>query len=211
MNLFEEYMKCRKGGARAIEAHRATKHKAAEMWRKELRGWDFNIRMIVSNMTKRHRKTWVQQLPSGYVLMVLASYDYDVDQLDGLCKVEHHRYKEHKDQTVISHRDGSYWISTNDGYALVEFDDGGIETGWYRKQGYAKQPAIERAIESRKSMVEWIEDYVQGNVSYGAFEVRILRPDDYDDHGEGAPIVCDAGPLGGVECDDDEHLLSTLN
>ena len=105
---------------------------------------------------------------------------------------------------MVSHKNGTYWINTNDGYALVELEDGGIETGWYRKQGMAKQPAIERAIESHKKMVDWIEDYVQGNVSYGCFEVRILRPDEYEDQGEDATPVCDAGPLveledGGIE------------
>jgi hypothetical protein len=60
-------------------------------------------------------------------------------------------------------------------------------------------------------MVDWIENYVQGNVSYGCFEVRIVRPDDYEDQDVSAPIVCDAGPLGGVECDDEYYLLSTLN
>lgn len=212
MNLFEEYKKVRsKYDTPAKEAHRMVSHKAAETWRKELRGWDFNVRTITSNMTDKHKKTWVHQLPSGHVLMVLASYDYDVDQLDGLCKVEHHNYRAHRDQEVVSHKDGTYWISTNAGYALVELDDGGIETGWYRKKGCAKQVAIERAIESRKNMVNWIENYVQGNVSYGCFEVRILRPDEYEDEGEDATPVCDAGPLGGVECDDDEYLLSTLN
>lgn len=212
MNLFEEYKKARaEYGLTAKEAHRSVSHKAAETWRKELRQWDFNVNMILSNMTENHKKVWVHQLPSGHVLMVLASYDYDVDQLDGLCKLEHHRYPTYEDQTVVSHKDGTYWISTNDGYARVELDDGGIETGWYRKKGMAKQPAIEQAIESRKKMVNWIEDYVQGNVTYGCFEVRVLRPDEYEDHGENAPIVCDAGPLGGVGCDDEECLLSTLN
>lgn len=212
MNLFEEYKKRRENyGLKASEAYRSVSHAAAATWRKELRQWDFNVNMILSNMTDKHEKAWVHQLPSGHVIMVLASYDYDVDQLDGLCKVEHHRYLTYKDQTVVSHKDGTYWINTNDGYALVKLEDGGIETGWYRKQGMAKQPAIERAIESRKKMVDWIENYVQGNVSYGCFEVRILRPDEYEDQGEDATPVCDAGPLCGVECDDEDYLLDTLN
>lgn len=212
MNLFNGYKKLReKYEMPAKDAYRSVSHAAAEAWRKELRQWDFNTRMILSNMTDKHGKAWVHQLPSGHVLMVLASYDYDVDQLDGLCKVEHHSYRTYKDQEVVSHKDGTYWISTNDGYALVELDDGGIETGWYRKKGMAKQPAIEQAIESRKKMVSWIEDYVQGNVSYGCFEVRILRPDEYEGNGTDATPVCEAGPLGGVECDDEEYLLSTLN
>ncbi len=212
MNLFEEYKKARAEHClTAKEAYRSVSHKAAETWRKELRQWDFNVRMILSNMTENHKKAWVHQLPSGHVLTVLASFDYDVDQLDGLCKVEHHRHKDYREQEVVSHKDGTYWIEAQDGYALVEMDDGGIETGWYRKKGMAKQPAIEQAIESRKKMVDWIEEYVRGHITYGCFEVRVLRPDDYEDHGENAPIVCDAGPLGGVECDDEEYLLSTLN
>ena len=212
MNLFKEYKKLReKYEMPAKDAYRSVSHAAAEAWRKELRQWDFNTRMILSNMTEKHSKVWVHQLPSGHVLMVLASYDYDVDQLDGLCKVEHHSYRTYEDQEVVSHKDGTYWISTSDGYAIVELEDGGIETEWYRKQGMAKQPAIERAIESRRKMIDWIEDYVQGNVIYGCFEVRILRPDEYEDHGEDATPVCEAGPLGGVECDDEEYLLDTLN
>ena len=162
-------------------------------------------------MADHHGKAWVHQLPSGHVLMVLASYDYDVDQLDGLCKVEHHRHKDYREQEVVSHKDGTYWIETQDGYALVELEDGGIETGWYRKKGMAKQPAIERAIEARKKMVNWIENYVQGNVCYGCFEVRILHPAEYEDHDAEAPPICEAGPLGGVDCDDEDCLLSTLN
>ena len=212
MNLFEEYKKLRsKYGMPAKEAYRSVSYKAAETWRKELRGWDFNLRMILSNMTDKHGKAWVHQLPSGHVLMVLASYDYDIDPLNGVCKVRHQDRCAYENQEVVSHKDGTYWISTNDGYALVELDDGGIETGWYRKKGMAKQPAIEQAIESRKKMVNWIEDYVQGNVSYGCFEVRILRPDEYEYHGTDATPVCEAGPLGGVECDDEEYLLDTLN
>lgn len=212
MNLFEEYKKLRAAhDMTAAQAYKSASHKAATLWKKELRGWDFNLRMILSNMTESHRKVWVHQLPSGFVLMVKASYDYDVDQLDGLCKVEHHTYREHRDQECVSHKDGTYWISTNDGYALVEMEDGGIETGWYRKRGMAKQPAIERAIEARKRQVAWIEDYVQGNCTYGCFEVCILRPDEYTDDGENATTVSYAGPLGGVECDDEEYLLDTLN
>jgi hypothetical protein len=212
MNLFEEYKKRREQyGMRAVDAYRSVSHAAAETWRKELRQWDFNVNMIRSNMTETHDKTWVHQLPSGHVLIVLASYDYDVDQLDGLCKVEHHRHKDYREQEVVSHKDGTYWIHTNDGYALVELDDGGIETAWYRKQGMAKQVAIETAIAARKKMVDWIENYVQGNVSYGCFEVRIVRPDEYSDDGENAETVSYAGPLGEVECDDEEYLLDTLN
>lgn len=213
MNLFKEYSELRrKHDMSAAEAHRVVKFKAAALWRKELRGWDFNLRMILSNMTDKHEKAWVHQLPSGHVIMVLASYDYDVDQLDGLCKVEHHRYLTYKDQTVVSHKDGTYWINTNDGYAIVELEDGGIETAWYRKKGMAKQPAVERAIEARKKMVSWIEDYVQGNCTYGCFEVAIYPPtsgdEDYDSDIEAVAI---AGPLGGVDCDDEEYLLDTLN
>ena len=212
MNLFDEYKKRRsEDGMTAAQAYKAASYKAAEAWRKELRGWYFNLRMIVSNMTEKHRKVWFHQAPSGFVITVKASFDYDVDQLDGMCRVEHHRHKEYRDQEVVSHKDGTYWIETQDGYALVELDDGGIETGWFRKQGYAKQPAIERAIESRKKMVSWIEDYVQGNRTYGCFEVCILRPDEYSDDGENAKTVSYAGPLGGVDCDDDEYLLETLN
>ena len=212
MNLFEEYKKLRsKYDMTAAQAYRSVSYKAAETWRKELRGWDFNVRMILSNMTEAHRKVWARQLPSGFVLMVKASYDYDVDRLDGLCKVEHHKYREYRDQECVSHEDGTYWISTNDGYALVEMEDGGIETGWYRKKGMAKQPAIERAIEARKKQVGGIEDYVQGNCAYGCFEVCILRPDEYEDDGEDATPVSYAGPLGGVDCDDEEYLLETLN
>lgn len=212
MNLFDEYKKLRwKYDLPAAQAHRSVKHKAAELWRKELRGWGFNVRMILSNMTDNHRKVWVHQAPSGFVIMVKASFDYDVDQLDGLCKVEHHRHKDYREQEVVSHKDGTYWIETRYGYALVEMDDGGIETGWWRKQGYAKQPAIEQAIESRKKMVDWIEKYVRGDIAYGCFEVRILRPDEYEDDGEAATPVSCAGPLSGVDCDDEEYLLETLN
>lgn len=211
MNLFEEYKKLRsKYDMPAKEAYRSVSHAAAEAWRKELRQWDFNVRMILSNMTENHKKAWVHQLPSGHVLMVLASYDYDVDQLDGLCKVEHHGYREYRDQECVSHEEGTYWISTNDGYALVEMEDGGIETGWYRKRGMAKQPAIERAIEARKKMVNWIEDYVQGNCTYGCFEIRIMPAGSEDDTGSDKPVAT-AGPLGGVDCDDEDYLLDTLN
>ena len=209
MNLFEEYKKLRAAhDMTAAQAYKSASHKAAEMWRKELRGWDFNLRMIFSNMTEIHRKVWVHQLPSGHLLMVKGSYDYSVDQLDGLCTVEHRRYKPNDDQVVVSHKDGTYWIDTSDGYALVELDDGGIETGWFRKQGAAKQVAVERAVESRRKMVDWIEDYVRGNRAYGCFEVLILPvgAEDEDD-----PPVGEAGPLGGVECDDEEYLLETLN
>ena len=209
MNLFEEYKKLRAAhDMTAAQAYKSASYKAAEMWRKELRGWDFNLRMIFSNMTESHRKVWVHQLPSGHLLMVKGSYDYDVDQLYGWCKVEHRRYKPNDDQVVVSHKDGTYWIDTSDGYALVELDDGGIETGWFRKQGAAKQVAVERAVESRRKMVDWIEDYVRGNRAYGCFEVLILPvgAEDEDD-----PPVGEAGPLGGVECDDEEYLLEALN
>lgn len=212
MNLFDEYKKLRAAhDMTAAQAYKSASHKAATLWKKELRGWDFNVRMILSNMTEKHRKVWFHQAPSGFVIMVKAGFDYDVDQLDGLCRVEHHRHKDYREQEVVSHKDGTYWVETQDGYALVEMDDGGIETGWWRKQGYAKQPAIERAIESRKKMVSWIEDYVQGNCTYGCFEVCILRPDEYSDDGENAEPVSYAGPLGSVECDDEEYLLETLN
>ena len=209
MNLFEEYKKLRsKYDMPAVQAHRSVKHAAAEMWRKELRGWDFDVRSIVANMNENQRRVWLHTLPSGHLLMVKGSYDYDVDQLDGLCKVEHHRHKDNSDQVVVSHKDGTYWISTSDGYAIVELEDGGIETEWYRKQGMAKQPAIERAIESRRKMIDWIEDYVQGNYSYGCFEVVILPVGSTN---EDDPPVGEAGPLGGVECDDEDYLLDTLN
>ena len=71
MNLFEEYKKLRAAhDMTAAQAYKSASHKAAEMWRKELRGWDFNLRMIFSNMTEIHRKVWVHQLPSGHLLMV---------------------------------------------------------------------------------------------------------------------------------------------
>ena len=213
MNLFKEYSELRrKHDMSAAEAHRVVKFKAAALWRKELRGWDFNLRMILSNMTEQHRKVWTKLLPSGYFIKVSAGYDYDVDQLDGMCTVEHHRSKDNREQEVISHEDGAYWVETNDGYAIVELEDGGIETGWYRKKGMAKQPAVERAIEARKKMVGWIEDYVQGNCTYACFEVAIYPPtsgdEDYDSDIEAVAI---AGPLGGVDCDDEEYLLDTLN
>lgn len=211
MNLFEEYKKLRAAhDMTAAQAYKSASHKAATLWKKELRGWDFNLRMILSNMTETHRKVWTKLLPSGHYLVVEASYDYDVDQLDGLCKVEHGAYREYRDQECVSHEDGTYWISTNDGYALVEMEDGGIETGWYRKKGMAKQPAIERAIEARKRQVAWIEDYVQGNCTYGCFEIRIMPVGSDDDTGSDKPVAT-AGSLGGVECDDEEYLLSTLN
>ena len=212
MNLFEEYKKLRAAhDMTAAQAYKSASRKAATLWKKELRGWDFNVRMITNNMTGDYRKVWVYQLPSGFVVMVKASYDDEADELDGLCTLEHKRYKEYRDCTVVSHRDGTYWIDTNDGYAIVEMEDGGIETGWWRKQGMAKQPAVERAIEARMEQVEWIEDYVRGNVAYGVFEVLILRPDEYEDRGEEATPVSYAGPLGGVEVDDEDYLLDTLN
>lgn len=209
MNLFDEYRKLReKYNMTAAQAYRSASHKAAELWRKELRGWDFIVREIIGNMNGETMKSvWWTALPSGNWVVVKASFDYDVDQLDGLCRVEHHRHKEYRDQEVVSHKDGTYWVETQDGYALVEMDDGGIETGWWRKQGYAKQPAIEKAIETRMKMVSWIEDYVQGNCTYGCFEVCIMTPEGSKDD---APISS-AGPFGGVEMDDEDYLLDTLN
>lgn len=154
MNLFNEYKKRRsEDNMTAAQAYKSASYKAAELWRKELRGWDFNIRMILSNMTETHRKVWVHQLPSGHVLMVLASYDYDgVDQLDWLCKLEHHRHKEYRDQEVVSHKDGTYWISTNVGTRSSSWRTAALRLGGTARRAW---PSSQLSSEPSRCARRW--------------------------------------------------------
>jgi hypothetical protein len=207
MNLFKEYKALRsKYNMRAEHAYNVVRSKAAQDWRVALRGWDFDLRGICSDMTSSHDTVWSHRLPSGHVLDVRASYDCDYNPLEGLCTVDLHNHKEYQNQWVVSHEEGTYWVETDREYALIELDDGGLCVDWYRKQGMSKQVAIETAIESRRAMVDWIEMCLKNDVAYGCIEVIIQR----DIGGVAAPFAF-AGPIGGVELGSgNEYLREAL-
>lgn len=210
MNLFEEYKALRtKYGMRAVDAKRSITHQAAVRWREALRGWDFDAAQISRQAGSKHEEVWRTQMPNGNWVSVEASYDTYNDGLDGLCELSYRVNDRYDGQEVISHADGEYIVWNNQEYVKVTHCDGGLETGWYRKNGYAKQPAILKAIENRKKQISWIEDYLQGNVNYVVLEVKIYPPE-YGDYDE-VESLASAGPLGGVEADEDEYLLDTLH
>ena len=216
MHSFDKYKELRKKyGMTAAHALRSLKHRAVHDWRVALRNWDFDVSNINRNTTQMHKEVWRHQMEDGNWVSVEASYDTDNDALDGLCEVSHKLPEKYKDQSVVSHDMGQYVVWTGSEYVVVTHNDGCLETAWYRHHGYAKQPALLAAIESRKKQIDWIEDYLQGNVNYVVLEVKIYPPEygDYDDDADDDEVesLASAGPLGGVEADEDEYLLDTLH
>lgn len=216
MNLFEEYMTLRrKHGLPASQALKGAKSRAVHQWKVALRGWDFNTEIIRTNMSDRETLLYRTQIGEGRELRVYGAYDRDSDLLDGYCTTSYrHTEDRHTNQMVISHEDGTYWVWTGSDWARARFSDR-LDTKHFRAQGYAKQPAFEKAVESRRSQVEYVERCLQGDVYVGFFKVVIAtcpgalaEDEDDDDAGE---VLAESDGCGGVEYEDDAYFLEFLN
>lgn len=171
--LYNMYMERRKAGYSSKEAVPSARYRLTERAKVALRGWDFDAELVLSR-TKENLAWASENTHYGYTVAVFSALDYDGDELDGICSTMargHARLDVQPGQRVVSHEDGKYVL----GDVVVQLEDHGPGTAYYRKKGMAKQPAIERCVEDQLRTLDWVEKYRNGDVYYVGLEVRIYE------------------------------------
>lgn len=212
MNLFARYKELRtKYGMGAKAAYGYVKAEAVTAWRRELRGWAFNPRVIFNNMSDRERTLYVKPIDGNRTVTVVGAYDQDYDTLDGYCRITS-RYTDERwqNQVCISHEDGRYYVWSTSEWVVVEFEDA-MDTEYYRKRGYAKQPAFERAVASRKKQLDYVERVLHdGNNAY-YLKLQLLEGcQDEDDADDGTAKVIAETDSVSCEITEDDDLIDVL-
>lgn len=202
--LYNVYLERRKAGRSSKEAVTSARYRLTERAKVTLRGWDFDGELVLSRT--RESLAWASaNAHYGYTVAVFSALDYDGDELDGICEVTRKGYARldvQPGQRVVSHEDGKYVL----GDRVVQLEDHGPGTAYYRKKGMAKQPAFERCVEDQLHLLDWVEKCLDGDVYNVGLEVRIYEAgadttgDDY---------VAEAS-LWGVEATP-EHVGDVLN
>ena len=202
--LYNVYLERRKAGRSSKEAVTSARYRLTERAKVALRGWDFDAELVLSRT--REILAWASENTHyGYTVAVFSALDYDGDKLEGVCSTMARGYARldvQPGQRVVSHEEGVYVL----GDVVVQLEDHFLDTAYHRKQGMAKQPAIERRVEDQLRTLDWVEKVLNGDVYYVDLEVRIYEAgagmDDDDCLAEAA--------LWGVEATP-EHVGEVLN
>lgn len=171
--LYNVYMERRKAGYSSKEAVPSARYRLTERAKVALRGWDFDAELVLSRT--RESLAWASANNHyGYTVAVFSALDYDSAPLEGVCEVTRKGYAGldvQPGQRVVSHEEGRYVL----GDTVVQLEDHGPGTTYYRRNGMAKQPAIERCVEDQLRTLDWVEKYRNGDVYYVGLEVRIYE------------------------------------
>lgn len=171
--LYNVYLECRKTGYSSKDAVTSARYRLTERAKVALRGWDFDAELVL-NRTKENLAWASENNHYGYTVAVFSALDYDGDKLEGVCSTMARGYArlgERPGRRVVSHEDGVYVL----GDVVVKMEDHFPDTAYHRKQGMAKQPAIERRVEDQLRTLDWVEKILTGDVYYVGLEVRIYE------------------------------------
>lgn len=178
--LYNVYLERRKTGYSSKEAVTSARYRLTERAKVALRGWDFDAELVLSRT--RESLAWASENNHyGYTVAVFSALDYDDDKLEGVCSTTRGGYASldvHPGQRVVSHAGGKYVLRD----VVVQMEDHGPGTTYYRKKGMAKQPAIERCVEDKLRTLDWVEKYLNGDGYYIGLEVRIYEAGTSEDH-----------------------------
>lgn len=171
--LYNVYLERRKAGYSSKDAVTSARYQLTERAKVALRGWDFDAELVLSRT--RESPAWASENNHyGYTVAVFSALDYDGDELDGICSTVargHARLDVQPGQRVVSHEEGVYVL----GDVVVQMEDHFLDTAYHRKQGMAKQPAIERRVEDQLRTLDWVKKILTGDVYYVGLEVRIYE------------------------------------
>ena len=171
--LYNVYLEGRKTGRSSKDAVTSARYRLTERAKVALRGWDFDGELVLSRT--RESLAWASENNHyGYTVAVFSALDYDGDELDGICSTMargHARLDVQPGQRVVSHEEGVYVL----GNMVVQLEDHGPGTTYYRKKGMAKQPAVERCVEDQLRTLDWVDKYLKGDVYYVGLEVRLYE------------------------------------
>lgn len=171
--MYNVYLERRKAGRSSKEAVTSARYQLTERAKVALRGWDFDAELVLSCAAETSKRTY--EVSDGrYTVAVFSALDYDSAPLEGVCSTTRKGYARldvQPGQRVVSHEDGKYVL----GDVVVQLEDHGPGTAYYRKKGMAKQPAIERCVEDQLRTLDWVEKYRNGDVYYVGLEVRIYE------------------------------------
>ncbi len=171
--LYNAYLERRKDGCSSKEAVTSARYRLTERAKVALRGWDFDAELVLSRT--REILAWASENNHyGYTVAVFSALDYDGDKLEGVCSTMARGYARldvQPGQRVVSHEEGVYVL----GDVVVQLEDHGPGTTYYRKNGAAKQPAVERCVEDQLRTLDWVEKILKGDVYYVGLEVRIYE------------------------------------
>ena len=171
--LYNVYLERRKTGYSSKDAVTSARHRLTERAKVALRGWDFDAEVVLSRT--RESLAWASENTHyGYTVAVFSALDYDGDNLEGVCStmaMGYARLDVQPEQRVVSHEEGVYVL----GDMVVQLEDHGPGTTYYRKKGMAKQPAVERCVEDQLRTLDWVDKYLKGDVYYVGLEVRIYE------------------------------------
>lgn len=173
--LYNVYVEHRKNGYRPKAAITLARHQLTQRAKVALRGWDFDAELVLSRTREHHAPVRTSANDHyGYVVAVYSAYDSDYNTFEWLCKLTHGGYAAltiQPDQRVVSHEDGTYVL----GDMVIQMEDHCLDTGYYRKNGMAKQPAFERCVEGRLHLLDWVKKRLNGDVYHVGLEVRIYE------------------------------------
>lgn len=202
--LYNVYLERRKAGYSSKEAVTSARYRLTERAKVALRGWDFDAELVISCAAEAFKRTY--EVSDGrYTVAVFSALDYDSAPLEGICSTTrkgHARLDVQPGQRVVSHEGGKYVL----GNMVVQLEDHGPGTTYYRKKGMAKQPAVERCIEDQLRTLDWVEKVLNGDVYYVGLEVRLYEAGADTD---GDDCLAEA-TLWGVEATP-EHVGEVLN
>jgi hypothetical protein len=169
--LYNVYLERRKAGYSSKDAVTSARYRLTERAKVALRGWDFDAELVLSRT--QESLAWASENNHyGYTVVVFSALDYDSDKLEGVCSTEYTaRLDVQPGQRVVSHEEGVYVL----GDVVVKMEDHCLDTAYHRKQGMAKQPAIERCVEDQLRTLDWVEKVLNEGVYYVDLEVRIYE------------------------------------
>ena len=171
--LYNVYLERRKAGRSSKDAVTSARYQLTERAKVALRGWDFDAETVLSCAAETSKRTY-EASDGRYTVAVFSALDYDSAPLEGVCSTTRKGYARldvQPEQRVVSHEDGVYVL----GDVVVQLEDHGPGTAYYRKKGMAKQPAIERCVEDQLRTLDWVEKILKGDVYYVGLEVRIYE------------------------------------
>jgi len=171
--LYNVYLERRKAGYSSKDSVTSARYRLTERAKVALRGWDFDAELVLSRTRKS--LAWASENNHyGYTVVVFSALDYDSDKLEGVCStmaMGYARLDVQPGQRVVSHEEGVYVL----GDVVVKMEDHCLDTAYHRKQGMAKQPAIERCVEDQLRTLDWVEKVLNDGVYYVDLEVRIYE------------------------------------